>query len=126
MRIYLDTKKVRELAKANGWREQKVNNSSVLIFNRYVPNPNQKKQKLHQQVDVYFTTGTVKTTLTHPTKKRNAMFRPACTMDEMEQIFENPRVHLYKGYRSRDERMAKTDKDERMKMRQYRKEQNHV
>lgn len=115
MKTRLDPTKVRQLAVANGWLEQKVNNGTVLVFNRYVDNSSKKGERLHQQIDVYHTTGTVKTTLKHPRQQRNALFRPACTMDELGMIFKNPRVHLNKGYRSKADRREMVWKDENMK-----------
>ena len=53
----------------------------------------------HVRVNVYFTTGTVGTSLDHPTKGKTQLFRkkrPDYAL--LERIFEDPRVHTGDGY----------------------------
>ncbi len=56
------------------------------------------------KLDFYYTTGTVKTTLVHPTTGPNCLFRNSVTPDTYIQILQNPRVHTNRGYRSRSDR----------------------
>jgi len=56
------------------------------------------------KLDFYYTTGTVKTTLVHPTTGPNCLFRNTVNPDVYIQILQNPRVHTNRGYRSRSDR----------------------
>jgi hypothetical protein len=42
---------------------------------------------------------TVGTYINHPKLGRNQLFRKYCTPQEVESIFQNPRIHTGKGYR---------------------------
>merc|ERR1740137_418284 len=47
-------------------------------------------------------TGTVATSIEHPTKGKTQLYRgQRNTFDELEEIFDNPRVHTESGYRTR-------------------------
>ena len=51
------------------------------------------------RINVYYTTGTVTSYLNHPRLKKNQLQRrEVTTLEELEQIFMNPRVHTGKGY----------------------------
>jgi hypothetical protein len=67
------------------------------------------------KMDFYFTTGTVKTILEHPTTGVNQLFRRCLATPEMfQQILGNPRVHTSIGYRTRDQMPAGGTTDEPM------------
>lgn len=53
------------------------------------------------RVNVYFTTRTVGTALSHPVQGSTQLFRRNCTADELIKILENPRFHTGKGYKRR-------------------------
>jgi len=54
------------------------------------------------RANVYLKTGTVATSLDHPTKGKTQLFRgQRDTFEKLEEIFENPRVHTDSGYRTR-------------------------
>jgi len=54
------------------------------------------------RANVYLKTGTVATSLDHPTKGKTQLFRgQRDTYEKLEEIFENPRVHTDSGYRTR-------------------------
>lgn len=86
----MEKPKVRKLAKKYGWEEESAKDPRVLIFNRYNGG--------HQQINVWFTTATVATSLKHPNKGRTQLYRKHVTMDTLEKIFDNPRVHTDLGY----------------------------
>ena len=57
------------------------------------------------RINVYFTTGTVSTSLDHPTSGKTQLFRPnGPDYELLDKIFENPRVHTDKGYREKEKK----------------------
>ena len=50
------------------------------------------------RINVYYTTRTVGTCLNHPARGKTQLFRREVTMNQLAQIFENPRSHTGKGY----------------------------
>ncbi len=58
------------------------------------------------KLDFYYTTGTVKTTLVHPTTGANSLFRNTVTPEIYIQILQNPRSHTNRGYRDLSDRPA--------------------
>ena len=56
------------------------------------------------KLDFYYTTGTIKTTLFHPTSGRNSLFRAQATPEQFAEIMKNPRSHTGQGYRRREDR----------------------
>lgn len=57
--------------------------------------------KKDMRVNVYYTTMTVSTALSHPKHGRCQMYRRGVTQRELTEILRNPRVHLGKGYHKR-------------------------
>jgi hypothetical protein len=53
------------------------------------------------RINVYYTTRTIGTALTHPSQGATQLFRRNCTNEELVNIFENPRVHTGRGYKRR-------------------------
>ncbi len=53
-------------------------------------------------IDVWYTKMTVGTTIDHPTKGRNTLFRKNVSIGLLNLIFKNPRLHTRKGYRTRE------------------------
>jgi len=53
------------------------------------------------RINVYYTTRTIGTALTHPSQGATQLFRRNCTTEELVNIFENPRVHTGRGYKRR-------------------------
>jgi hypothetical protein len=53
------------------------------------------------RINVYYTTATVGTCLDHPTQGKTQLFRRGVTLEGLEQIFLNPRVHTGRGYKRR-------------------------
>lgn len=81
------------LAEKHGYElEQEQPNICLLIF-----------VKAAVQVNVYYSKMTVGTAMRHPTKGCTQLFRRCVSLNEMEQIFKNPRVHTGKGYYRRRE-----------------------
>jgi hypothetical protein len=56
------------------------------------------------KLDFYYTTGTVKTTLYHPSSGKNQLFRGGLTPELYAQVLNNPRAHTNHGYRRRPDR----------------------
>ena|SRR5665213_201872 len=50
------------------------------------------------RINVYHTTMTVSTSINHPVKGKCQMYRREVTSKQLRAIFQNPRVHLGKGY----------------------------
>jgi len=53
------------------------------------------------QVNVYQTTMTVGTALSHPRRGKTQLFRRKVSLFLLDRIFANPRVHTSKGYRKK-------------------------
>jgi len=50
------------------------------------------------RINVYYTTGTVATCLDHPHRGKTQLFRRNMTLEDLKEIFEDPRTHTSKGY----------------------------
>ena len=56
------------------------------------------------KINVYYTSRTVATCLTHPQQGKTQLFRRECwTLHDLRDIFANPRVHGHGGYHERQE-----------------------
>lgn len=95
-----DLERLREVATANDWVELNHNEiSRVLCF-----------RKNTNRINVYYTTRTVGTCLNHPKRGKSQLFRRNVTWEDMELIFENPRVHTGHGYYTKGSRKSKNQK----------------
>ena len=56
------------------------------------------------KLDFYYTTGTVKTTLCHPSTGKNQLFRGELSPEQYAEVLNNPRAHTNQGYRRRSDR----------------------
>ena len=54
--------------------------------------------KEDMRINIYYTTMTVATCLKHPYKGKTQLFRRNVSSKQLIKIFENPRVHTFKGY----------------------------
>jgi len=88
--MYMDKSVVKRFAKKYHWNIEVSIDKTLLIFSRY--------DRGHQQVNVWFTTGTVGTSLKHPTKGKTQLFRRHVDYELLEKIFQNLRVHSDLGY----------------------------
>lgn len=79
---------IRALAKDHDYIEIEMNKKSKLISFR----------KGSTRINVYFTTGTVGTCLNHPKKGKTQLFRRNVDIAQLNDIFDNPRVHTGTGY----------------------------
>lgn len=76
------------LAYDYGWREKDLNTASrVVSFVRE-----------NERINVYYTTGTVGTCVNHPSRGKTQLFRRNVTLQQLGDIFMNPRAHTGKGY----------------------------
>jgi hypothetical protein len=57
------------------------------------------------KLDFYYTTGTIKTVLDHPSRGKNQLFRAQVPPGVYKAVLENPRVHTDQGYRRREDRV---------------------
>ena len=89
---------VRHLALRYDWVEVQHNESSrVIAFTKDCSGA-------PARISVYYTTGCVGSVIQHPKHvSRTQMFRRDCTLEELEEIFSNPRVHTGKGYQRRQD-----------------------
>jgi hypothetical protein len=110
---------IRMLAERHGWQEQKeVVSPPVLVFLKRHP------QMGRMQVNVYWTRGTVQTTLKHPKDGRNQGNRKNVGLVDLEKIFENPRVHGMWLYNTTEERKA-LEIGDRKTFQKLRRERRH-
>ncbi|CAL5229430.1 g12752 [Coccomyxa viridis] len=54
------------------------------------------------KMDYYPTTGTVKTSMSHPTQGNTQMFRRDLDDTGFQQVLENPRYHSGQGYQTKN------------------------
>ena len=82
------TEEIKLLARVYGWREIRTDPVELMVsFSR-------KGVRLN----VWWTRMTVGTALMHPKIGTTQLFRRNVSMETLEKIFENPRVHTGKGY----------------------------
>ena len=91
--VFCEPAEIRAVAEERGYTTERFQPiKGILIF-----------RKGDVQINVW--TGkrglTVATILTHPKKGRNALYRRRVSNEDMVHIFDNPRVHLDGGYRTR-------------------------
>jgi hypothetical protein len=92
-----DPNDVRAIAAAEGATEISSNEQSRVISFR-------SNAAGGARINIYYTTQTVGTALSHPSQGATQLFRRNCTYMELANVFQNPRVHTGKGYkRKRDE-----------------------
>jgi ribosomal protein L44E len=53
------------------------------------------------RINVYYTTRTIGTAMSHPTQGNTQLFRKNCTSQELVDIPSNPRIHTGRGYKKR-------------------------
>lgn len=95
---------VRILATACGLEEICLNETSRVISFRRVSSSNTR-------YNVYYTTGTVSTSLDHPRQGKTQLFRRNVDMDLLREIFLNPRIHTDLGYQQISKTKKYIDKD---------------
>jgi len=103
----LDTKIVRALASKYEYKEIELKEKEAAymlsFLHRNRPNCGEVR------ISVYFTTGTVITSLDHPQAGKTELFRKnGPDYELLDRIFENPRVHTDKGYREREKNEMST------------------
>ncbi len=88
MKIKHNLEEVRKMAKTYGWVFTDHQENVGLVSFR----------KDGARLNLYYTTGTVGTSLDHPKKGKTQMFRKGVDMELLEKLFKNPRLHTRKGY----------------------------
>lgn len=53
------------------------------------------------RINVWYTTMTVGTCLTHPIQGKTQLFRRRVSRELLEKILKNPRIHTRKGYQKK-------------------------
>ena len=92
MSLSLDA--IRSIANKHGYEELSHSEDSRVVSFRGGPAKSTR-------INVYYTTGTVGTCLNHPKRGKTQLFRRDMSLDNLENIFENPRVHTGGGYYTR-------------------------
>ena len=86
----LKIKDIRRLSRIYGYREVQLNEEScVIAFTQ---------ESQHTRINIYYTTGTVSTSITHPRRGKSQLFRRKVSFEQLADIFADPRVHTGKGY----------------------------
>jgi hypothetical protein len=89
-----------------GVQEMSLNESSrVISF---------KNAESDTRINVYYTTRTVGTALTHPSQGKTQLFRRNCTTEELVKIFHDPRVHTGRGYKRKHHASQHTEEPDRV------------
>jgi len=86
-----EIEQIRFIAKNAEWDEIDLQENNKLIS--FV--------KGSTRINIYYSTMTVGTCLTHPKLGKTQMFRRNVNMRTLEQIFINPRLHTNTGYRQK-------------------------
>lgn len=81
------------IAKENGYRIDHRNRQRYLL--RFISDNN------NWMVDVWFTKMTVGTYLNHPRQGKTQLFRKNVSLELLDEIFKNPRIHTGKGYQTK-------------------------
>eukprot|EP00276_Gloeochaete_wittrockiana_P005045 CAMPEP_0184652934 /NCGR_PEP_ID=MMETSP0308-20130426/10646_1 /TAXON_ID=38269 /ORGANISM="Gloeochaete witrockiana, Strain SAG 46.84" /LENGTH=88 /DNA_ID=CAMNT_0027088103 /DNA_START=166 /DNA_END=432 /DNA_ORIENTATION=+ len=71
-----------------GWTPQGSNSQSRVEY----------YQKGDTKMDYYPTTGTVKTSMDHPSQGKTQMFRRDLNEGQFQSVLQNPREHTGQGY----------------------------
>jgi len=83
------------LAKKHGWKLHDIQeNIGMLSFVKIIGND-------PARINIYTTKMTVGTCINHPRKGKTQLFRKKVSIELMDKIFENPRVHTHKGYQQK-------------------------
>lgn len=85
-----------------GWEyvDYQWSQGELVILEKY----DQNSDRLKINIYIWCTTGTVGTYLKHPRQGKTQLFRRDCyTMNDLRDIFANPRAHGYGGYHERAE-----------------------
>lgn len=77
------------LAISKGWTFPIENQPNPLMLSFF---------KGDARINVYYTTMTVSTAITHPKHGKCQMYRRDVTQRQLTAIFQNPRVHIGTGY----------------------------
>ena len=86
------------IAKSCGFQERRPTASSTLFF---IDNPSYGKSPC--RINIYYTTRSIMTHLHHPSSESmNELWRSNAydTLEELRELFLNPRMHTNKGYRN--------------------------
>jgi len=88
---------VKELANDYGWTELPIHPQDEDIMMSFYSD-----RHGGVRANVFLTTGTVATSLDHPTKGKTLLYRgKRNTFDQLEEVFDNPRVLTGSGYKTR-------------------------
>lgn len=80
-----------------GWQPQGSNEQSRVEF----------YAKDGVKMDYYPTTGTVKTSMNHPSQGSTQMFRRGLDEGKFQSVLENPRAHTGHGYQTKSSKYYK-------------------
>ena len=91
----MDVREITRLADIHNWSElDRQTNIGLISFTKEIDGKDAR-------INVYTTKMTVSTCLAHPIKGKTQLFRKNVSRKMMEKIFQNPRVHTDRGYRTK-------------------------
>jgi hypothetical protein len=108
---------VRRAGESRGWRlhSHDTKGKMASFVRSTVPGPQLLRDDgwWDQRVNLYYSTGTIATSLSHPVSGKTQLFRRDMTLRGVCEIFDNPRTHTGVGYYTRDqlERQGGADLD---------------
>ena len=102
MASYPSPDEIVSLADELGYKEKRSQVSATIFLIQIQPDEvGQKPTQIH----VYYTTQSIMTLLDHPTQGYNRLYRSHAyeNLDDLRELFTNPRLHTEKGYRRADD-----------------------
>ena len=86
---------IKSMAKSHGWDFHDIQeNIGMISFVKVISGD-------PARINIYTTKMTVATCINHPKKGKTQLFRKGVSEKLLNKIFENPRVHTHKGYRTK-------------------------
>ena len=91
----MDNKELIKIASTNEWKLHDIQDSIGMISFVKVING------YSARINIYTTKMTVATCINHPKKGKTQLFRKNVSDSLLKKIFNNPRIHTHKGYRTK-------------------------
>jgi len=91
----VSNQELHDLASSHGWELLDIQeNIGMVSFSKMLG-------ETKSRINIYKTKMTVTTYINHPKLGKNQLYRKNVSMAQLKKIFENPRVHTNKGYRTK-------------------------
>lgn len=88
--------KVQRIASSSGWQLTDYQDNIKMISFKKILNGSKAR------INIYLTKMTVATALEHPKQGKTQLYRRNVSLECLGAIFENPRQHTGKGYKTRN------------------------